>query len=141
MRGVTFGNKHSYWDWGLMLKSPPKISSPEPKTHYVDIPGTHGAMDLTEALTGKVQYHNRKIEFEFIDAMADREDWSAIYSDILSELHGQMKEISLDDDPTHYYKGRVTVGDPERVNEKAVTLKMTAEVEPFKRTYEGAVML
>lgn len=140
MRGVTFGNKHSYWDWGLMLQSPPKISSPEPKTHYVDIPGAHGAMDLTEALTGKVQYHNRKIELEFI-TMAGREDWSAVYSDILSELHGQMKEITLDDDPTHYYKGRVTVGDPERVNEKAVTLKMTAEVEPFKRNHEGTVML
>lgn len=139
MRGITFGNKHSYWDWGLMLKSPPKISAPEPKTHYVNIPGAHGAMDLTETLTGQVQYHNRKIELEFI-TMADREDWSAIYSDILSELHGQMKEITLDDDPLHYYKGRVTVGDPER-DKKHVTLKMTAEVEPFKRTYEGKGML
>lgn len=140
MRGVTLGKKHSYWDWGLMLKRPPKISSPEPKTHYVDIPGAHGAMDLTEALTGKVQYHNRTIELEFITT-AGREDWSAVYSDILSELHGQMKEITLDDDPMHYYKGRVTVGDPEWDNVKAVTLKMTAEVEPFKRTYEGTVML
>lgn len=140
MRGVTFGNKHSYWDWGLMLTSPPKISSPEPKTHYVDIPGAHGAMDLTEALTGKVQYHNRKIELYFITT-ADREDWSAVYSDILSELHGKMKEIALDDDPTHYYKGRVSVGDPERINDKAVMVKMMAEVEPFKRTYEGTVML
>lgn len=123
-----------------MLKSPPKISSPEPKTHYVDIPGAHGAMDLTKALTGKVQYHNRKIELEFITT-AGREDWSAVYSDILSELHGQMKEITLDEDPTHYYKGRVKVGDPEWDNVKAVTLKMTAEVEPFKRNHEGAVML
>lgn len=140
MRGITFNSKHSYWEWGLMLKTPPKISSPEPKTHYVDIPGAHGAMDLTEALTGKVRFHNRKIEMEFI-TVADRESWSAIYSDILATLHGQMTEISLDDDPQHYYKGRVTVGDPERDNDKAVTLKMTAEVEPFKRTHEGTGML
>lgn len=139
MRGVRFGNKHTYWDWGLMLKSSPKITSPEPKTHYVDIPGAHGAMDLTEALTGKIQYHNRQIELEFI-TMAGREDWSAIYSDILSELHGQLKEIALDDDPMHYYTGRVTVGDPER-DRKHVTMKMTAEVEPFKKTVEGKVML
>ena len=139
MRGITFDSKHSYWDWGLMLKSPPKITSPEPKTHYVDIPGAHGAMDLTETLTGKVQYKNRKIEMEFV-TRAGREDWSALYSDILSELHGQMKSITLDDDPQHYYRGRVTVSDPER-HKALVVLKMTAEVEPFKKTYEGAEML
>lgn len=139
MRGISFNSKHSYWDWGLMLAKPPKISSPEPKTHYVDIPGAHGAMDLTEALTGKVQYKNRDIEMEFV-AMADREDWSAIYSDILAVLHGQVAEITLDDDPQHYYKGRVKVGDPQR-DRKHVIIKMTAEVEPFKRSYEGTGML
>lgn len=140
MRGVTFDNRHTYWDWGLMLKKPPEISTPEAKTHYVDIPGAHGAMDLTEALTGKVQYKNREIKMEFITT-AGREDWSAVFSDILSELHGQMKEIALDDDPMHHYKGRVTVGDPVWENEKTVTVPMTAEVEPFKQSVEGTVML
>lgn len=139
MRGVKIGNKHTYWDWGLMFRTAPVITSPAPKTHYVDIPGAHGAMDLTEALTGKVQYKNRKITMEFV-TKAGREDWSAIYSDILSELHGQMKEITLDDDPLHTYKGRVTVGDPER-DKKLVIVKMTAEVEPFKKSIDGAVML
>jgi len=139
MRGVTFDNKHSYWDWGLLLKTTPEITAPAPKTHYVDIPGAHGAMDLTEALTGKVQYKNRKMTLEFV-TKAGREDWSAIFSDILNELHGQLKEIALDDDPMHTYKGRVTVGDPER-DGKLVVVKMTAEVEPFKKTIEGAAML
>ena len=139
MRGVTFCDKHSYWDWGLMLTKTPEISSPEPKTHYVDIPGAQGSLDLTEALTGKVQFKNRTLTLEFI-TKADRENWSAIYSDILSELHGQFKEISLDDDPQHYYKGRVKVSDPVRDN-KHVTVKMTVEVEPFKKTIEGTAML
>ena len=139
MRGITFDNKHSYWDWGLMLKSAPKITSPEPKTHYVDVPGAHGTLDLTEALTGKVQFKMRKIELDFITT-AGRADWSAVYSDILSALHGQMKKITLDDDPQHYYMGRVTVHDPERFK-NIVTLRMTAEVEPFKRNHEGAVKL
>jgi hypothetical protein len=86
-----------------------------------------------------VQYKNRKMTFEFV-TKADRENWSAIYSDILNELHGQLKEIALDDDPMHYYKGRVTVGDPER-DGKLVVVKMTAEVEPLKKTIEGAAML
>ena len=139
MRGVTFDNKHSYWDWGLMLMTAPKIASPVPKTHYVDIPGAHGSMDLTETLTGKVQYKNRRITFEFV-TMAGREDWSAIYSDILSELHGRMKEIRLDDDPMHVYRGRVTVGDPER-EKNVIAIKMTAVVEPFKKSIDGTVKL
>ena len=77
---------------------------------------------------------------EFV-TMAGREDWSAIYSDILMALHGQLKQIALDDDPRCYYTGRVTVGDSERVNEKTMTLKMTADVEPYKKTIEGEVML
>lgn len=139
MRGVTFDSKHTYWDWGLMLKTAPKITSPVPKTHYVDIPGMHGSLDLTESLTGKVQYKNRKITLEFVK-VAGREEWSATYSDILSTLHGRLLEIILDDDPLHYYTGRVTVGDPER-DGKIVVLKMTAEVEPFKKSVEGTVML
>ena len=72
--------------------------------------------------------------------MAGREDWSAIYSDILAELHGQLKEIRLDDDPLHTYTGRVTVGDPERKNQ-VITIKMTAEIEPFKKHIDGTVRL
>ncbi len=139
MRGVMFGNKHSYWNWGLMLRAAPKITSPAPKTHYVDIPGAHGSVDLTESLTGKVQYKNRRITLEFV-TMAGREDWSAIYSDILAELHGQMKDIRLDDDHMHLYRGRVTVGDPERAK-NVITIKMTAEVEPFKKSIDGTVKL
>lgn len=140
MRGVTFGNKHSYWAWGLMLREAPKVTSPEPKTHYVDIPGADGELDLTEALTGKVQYKNRKITMVFV-TMAGREDWSAIYSDILMELQGKLIRITLDDDPLHYYTGRVTVGEPTRMNAKTILLNMSAEVEPYKKSMNGDVML
>lgn len=139
MRGVSFDNKHSYVQWGLMLKTAPELAPPEPKTHYVDILGAHGMMDLTEALSGKVQYKNRQLKLEFI-SMAGREEWSAIYSDILAEVHGKVKEIRLDDDRTHTYKGRVTVGTPTWENE-CVTLPMTVECEPFKKAIDGSVKL
>lgn len=139
MRGVMFGITHSYWDWGLMLKKAPEISPPEPKTHYVDIPGMNGRMDLSEALAGKVTYGNREIKLEF-SMTADRESWSAVYSEILNELHGQQKEITLDDDPMHYYKGRVTVGQPTW-DRKTVSLEMTVEAEPFKRNIDGEAVL
>lgn len=139
MRGVMFDNRHSYWDWGLMLKSTPKISAPEVKTHYVDVPGLHGQLDLSTLLTGGVRYKERKIEFEFI-TMADHDTWPAIYSEILNELHGQKKKITFDDEPTYFYTGRVHVAESGR-DKKAVTLKITAEVEPFKKNSEGVEML
>lgn len=139
MRGATFDNKHSYWEWGLMLKKAPEITSPEPKTYYVDIIGAHGQMDLSRALTGKMQYKNRQIRLEFV-SMAGREEWSAIYSSILEALHGQVKSIRLDDDPTHAYTGNVTVGDPVWEKE-TVTLTVTAEVEPYKKSIDGSVKL
>ena len=45
--GVLFGDKHSHRDWQLLLNSRPEISSPVPKTNYIDIPGGDGILDLT----------------------------------------------------------------------------------------------
>ena len=42
MFGVTFGDKHSYRDWGLIPKSRPVISPPAPKTNYISIPEADG---------------------------------------------------------------------------------------------------
>lgn len=65
MNGVKFGSKHSYDDWGLILKSRPVISPPSPKTIYIDVPGADGIIDLTESMTGEVKFNNRTITFEF----------------------------------------------------------------------------
>lgn len=139
MRGVTFGNNHTYWEWGLMMKSAPIVYPPEPKTHYVDVPGAHGALDLTELLTGKVQYANRKLHLEFT-AVADRERWAYTYRDILEALHGKRLDMVLDDEPEYTYTGRVTVGYP-KWDRKHVTLTMTVEADPHKRTADGRKVL
>ncbi len=130
MQGVMFNDKHSYFNWGLMFKSRPVISPPTPKTKYVEVPGADGAIDMTDSLTGYTQYQNRQISFEFI-IMAGRENWPAIYSDLMDTLHGKKVRITFDDDPGYYYTGRVTVGkwDAEKVT---AIITMSAEVEPFK---------
>lgn len=130
MQGVMFNDKHSYWEWGLMFRSRPVISPPDPKTKYVDVLGMDGLLDMTDTMTGYTQYNNRTITFEFV-IMADRTFWPAIYSDLLDTLHGNVVDIVFDDDPGYAYKGRVTVGewDAEKVT---ANISMTAEVEPFK---------
>ena len=110
--GVTFGEKHSFRDWKLLLNERPKISTPVAKTNYIDIPGSDGHIDLTEALTGDVKYETRQIKFTFITTKA-RKKWPSLYSDILDYLHGQEMKIILDEDRSFYYIGRVSVNEWE----------------------------
>lgn len=128
--GVTFGEKHSFRDWRLLLNERPKISPPVAKTNYIDIPGSDGHIDLTEALTGDVKYETRQIKFTFITTKA-RKKWTNLYSDILDCLHGQEMKIILDEDKSFYYIGRVSVNEWES-SEKYSTIVIDAEVDPYK---------
>lgn len=135
MHGVIFGDKHTYRDWGLLTKTRPSISPPTPKLKLIPVPGSDAVIDLTESLTGRVHYEPRTISFEFT-VMAERAKWPALYSEILTYLHGRRIRIVMDDDPNFYYTGRVTVGDLEP-QKKTATLSMKAEVEPYKRERFG----
>lgn len=130
MNGVSFNSKHSYKDWGLLLKSRPIISSPTPKTIYIDVPASDGVIDLTESMTGEVKYENRKItcEFNVIDA---RERWSNIYSEILDFLHGREMHVIFDEDPTYQYIGRFAVNE-WKSNKVTSTITIEGSVEPYK---------
>lgn len=137
MNGVTFGDKHSYRDWGLILKSRPVISPPSPKTLYIDIPGSDGVLDLTESLTGGVKFENRTITCEF-NVIDSRKRWSNIYSEILDYLHGRRMEIILDEDPTYYYVGRFQVN--EWKSDKVTSLiTIEGNVEPYKLEVCGSL--
>lgn len=135
MQGVIFGEKHSFRDWELLLKSRPQISPPSPKFKLIQVPGSDHVIDLTESLTGQVHYEPRTIRFEFI-TKADRSRWASLYTEILDYLHGKQVRIIMDDDPNFYYTGRVAVEGME-TEKKTATLTMTATVEPYKRERFG----
>lgn len=130
MNGITFGDKHTYDDWGLILTARPEISSPAPKTVLVDLEGSDGSIDLTESLTGDVAYQNRSFKAEF-HVMDNRREWSALYSEIMDYLHGQKMQVIFDEDPSYYYVGRIIVDEwaSEYVTAKIV---LSGELEPYK---------
>lgn len=130
MKGVYFGNKHSYTDWGLYLKTRPEISPPKPKTVYVSIPGSDGDLDLTESLTDDVKYENRKISCTFI-VIQPKERWANIYSEILEYLHGKQMNVIMDDDPEYFYSGRLEVNQ-WKSDIKTSTIVIDGIVEPYK---------
>jgi predicted phage tail component-like protein len=130
MNGVMFGNKHSYLNWGLLLKTRPSISPPVAKTVYVDIPSSDGVLDLTESLTNDVKYNNRTIICEFV-VNEGRSKWASIYSDIQDYLQGQKMQIVFDDDPDFYYTGRLSVNDWQS-DKTTATIVIEGNVEPYK---------
>lgn len=135
MNGVAFNGKHSYREWGLLLKERPYISPPEPKMNLVEVPGSDIVIDLTESLTGKVHYGMREGKFKF-HVMNGRSEWSAVYAALLNDLHGKRVQIVLDDDPNYYWLGRVTINDWES-DKKTATIVLAAQLEPYKRLRYG----
>lgn len=135
MNGVTFGTFHSFRAWGLMLVKMPFVSPPEPKLKLIEVPGSDGVIDLTEALTGEVEYNQRELKCEFV-TVENRNKWAELYSEIMNAMHGKRLEIVLDNDPDYYYTGRIKVGElvPDK---KTATLTITATVEPYKRERHG----
>ena len=128
MKGVSFGDFHSYRDFSLIL-SQKTIGTPSPKTEAIDIPGGDGVLDLTEFF-GEVKYNNRNLSFEF-SSIVPQSDFMNQFSHIQYALHGQKMRIILDDDPEWYYIGRISVS--EWKAEKAVgKLTIDCDCEPYK---------
>ncbi len=127
--GVKFGDKHSYYDFNLILMKRAEISMPSIKTQYIDIPGMHGSIDMTTAF-GSVKYNDRNIKFTF-RIVGDRENWYTRHSEIANYIHGQLMKIIIDEDDGYYYYGRPNVNIWESNRNKG-TLVIDAICEPFK---------
>lgn len=97
-------------DWHILPVERPVFSPPSPKTHYIDVPGGNGSLDLTETLAGYPTYENRIGSFTF-RVMNDYGKWADRYSEIMGYLHGQSMYAVLVDDFSWFYKGRFSVDD------------------------------
>lgn len=129
IQGVTFGTKHSYKDFGLILSSK-DVGLPEPKTESISIVGRNGDLDLTEALGDSVTYENRKISFTF-SLINGARDWTATLSNLSNYLHGKKMQIIMDADKTFYYWGRCTINKFE-TDKTLALITVDCDVEPYK---------
>lgn len=126
---VIFNNeKSAYDDWNIVLTKA-EIPLPTPKTSIVDIKGADGVLDLTEALTGDVQYNNRPIKLTF--EMMDDTDYSTLISDISNYLHGKVVTVTLTNNEDYYYIGRATINQWECIKRKGIIV-ITVDAEPYK---------
>ena len=130
MKGIKFGNYHSYSDLNLLL-SQKTIGTPSIKTESIDIPGGDGVLDLTEYF-GEIKYGNRPLTFEF-STIVPRSQFMELFSTVQNALHGKKMQIVLEDDPEWYYVGRITVS--EWKAEKTIgKLTIDCDCEPYKNS-------
>ena len=136
MKGIRFGDVHSYDDLGLILGKK-EIGTPAVKESKIDIPGADGALDMTEFF-GQSCYENVTHKFEF-STIRPQSALITQFSTIKNAIHGKKMRIILDDDPLFYWLGRCHVSGFR--NEKGVgTVSIECECEPYKCRIEKTVV-
>ena len=128
--GATINDEHTYRDWNAAISNSDIISVPEPHTVLVDVPGRNGRLDLSEALTGDISYSNRTIKLVLV-ASVNIQSWHDMCEHIFNKFHGRKVKVTFDDDPEHYYSGRASVSDPQRIRNGA-SLTLTVDADPFR---------
>lgn len=129
LNDVIFNNeKSAFYDWNIVLTKA-EIPLPTPKTYIVDIKGADGVIDLTEALTGDVQYNNRPIKLTF--ELLNDNDYYGLITEISNYLHGRMVTVTLTNDEDYYYIGRASISDWECVKRKG-KIVIQVDCEPYK---------
>lgn len=117
-------------DWGLTLTSK-ETPPPEAKTNYVSLDGMHGALDLSESLTGEVTYNDRTVSATFMCSEGTFYERVHLLQDIITALHGKKVRIVEPDDPGHYFVGRVHITPTVGTN-AYMELEMSAICEPWR---------
>lgn len=130
MYGVTFGDKHSYDDWGIYWNGYSE-GSPEPQRLLFEVPYKNGLLDATQALTDKIFYKSRTVSFDFI-VHENNKTWPEVRSMVNSDVHGKHLHVTMDTDSDYYWDAyKCTVGNYSN-EEEFMKFNIECECFPYK---------
>lgn len=113
---ITFGDepdtRNTWGDWKLIPATPPMIPPPEPILNQIEVPGRSDPIDLSTYPFGKVIYRQISGTWSFMWEPNGHKDRVSKYEEIRRWLHGRKCIVRLEEDPEHYYYGRMTVDAP-----------------------------
>ena len=133
--GVRINGKHSYRDYGMfVVRGGIDKGSPNPKTRLIDIPGSDGLLDVTEAAGGTIRYGNRAMNLLF-KIRIDEDERAKFQAELDNEIHGQQVTVIFDNDPEWYYEGRATVS-YEDVDDWQMKIRILVDAQPYKLAHE-----
>lgn len=135
---VTFGREKNTWsDWGLIATAPPMIPPPQPNKNLVNIPGRHeGPVDLTLETFDELQYPRITGSWSFIREEDNPRTRFELYETIRKWLHGKRTTVQTEDDPFHYFRGIITIGEPES-GANTVGITIGYDLEPVRYNLDG----
>lgn len=118
------------WEhFGMKLLRYYTLQMPEPRTKYLEIPGMDGQLDLSEALTGDVEYEQREQIFEF-DVEGDFEERK---TQIANAILGRAFDYRLSWDMSHLYHGRIIIEEVTDIYPGKGRISLRVISDPWKR--------
>lgn len=129
MADVKIGDKWMKSEFDFILSSK-SISTPEPNFVFIEIPGTSDVIDLSESVSGDVEYKQRKISIVF-ETKLWANAYHSIYSKLANYIQGRKLKIVFNKDPGYYWIGRLAIADVKQHN-SGQTITLTATVDPYK---------
>ena len=122
---------HTLNDWDLALGNNNYIGDPEMETTYIQVPGRSGLIDATEAISGRRIYKKRQLEFE-LGGIRDRLDWDSVISAFRNNVDGRVCRLTLDNDKSHYWHGRVYIRGFDRFRDLGTFTLAVPTADPYK---------
>lgn len=126
---VKIGDKWMTADLGFIF-SDKSISPPEPKLTILEIPGTSDVIDLSESVTGDVEYKQRKITIK-LESTDGKNSYFSKFSELANLIQGQKRMVIFSKDSGFFWIGRMTLtkADPMFYGQ---TIEIQATVDPYK---------
>lgn len=126
---------NSWTDLHWIPASRPQFQPPKLKTNYVNIPGAHSQIDLSEVATGHMNWENITGDLEFIIENGEHErSWVEIYNKAIAFFHGAILMVVLEEYTRYYWEGRFNVSSIKTDKEySTITLEYTLYPVPVSR--------
>jgi len=122
---------HTLDTWNLALGNNNYIGNPEMETTYIKVPGRNGLIDATEAVSGRRVFRKRQLAFE-LGGKHDRLDWDGVISAFRNNIEGRVCRLTLDNDRSHYWRGRVYIQDFDRFRDLGTFTLAVPMADPYK---------
>ena len=139
LRDVIFNNgeKSAYYDWNIVLTKT-EIPLPKEKRHTVDIVGSDGVLDLSEAVAGELKFQNRTVKLTF--EVMDDTMFEVTLAEVSNYIHGKNLTFTITNDGEYYYSGFATINSWE-CNKRKGKIVVTIDAEPYKYAIDETVVI
>lgn len=132
---VTEKYYDTWIDFHLIPAERPTVELPSANTKIVNIPGRRTPLDFSTYLTGHSTYANRSGSWTFytdVDFVDSFGGWIAFDKELKSKLHGRTRKIVLQDDPSYFYVGSLTLGE-WATGESFSSITISYNLYPYKK--------